>query len=490
MTNIFKYCNNVSKKYDVYLFVFCNEYKRNIEIIQKLLDIKNIPKTMFSNFKIENDFEKKLYTDKFEIIFYGIKKIKKCDSISLYDKYGEIGKKIFEEYKNKKILINLISDDINNIKNEVASFILGYYKFIELKTNKIKDNNEIYFYIKNKKYNHIINGAIYEANVQNEIRNLINLPANILNSTRYVNYIKKNISQEKNIKIKIFDEKQLKKIGCNLILSVNQGSKNKPYMVILEYKNGINKSNDKPIVMIGKGVMFDSGGYNLKHGDFSDMKNDMTGSAIVYGTMKLISHFNIEGHYIGILILVENMIGQNAARPGDIVKSYINKTVEIVDTDAEGRLILADGLGYARNFNPYLCIDIGTLVQQASNIFSNKVSIVMGNNNKYIQKVLKSGKDNNEKFWEIPMWKEYVELTTSDIADLKNYNIDNNSKTLMAGAFLYNFVPEKSNWIHFDIAGPDYLYSNTLTRNYGATGISLRTLFDFIKDIDKEIYEK
>ena len=485
---------------DVYIFVLCDNYKVNVNNIKKLLNIDTIPKKMFNDFKIKEHFEKILYTDKYELHFYGIEKEKKCSNESLFHTFGLIGKKMSkEEYLNKKIMINLVGDNKTIIQNEIVSYILGNYIYNELKTHKKDINkrniNQTYFYYPKKNMNDIIQKSIYQGIVQNEIRTLINRPVNILNSSLYLSYIKKNIHSN-NIKIKVLDEKKLEKIGCNLILSVNKGSRNKSMMVILEYKNlkskidDKTKYTDKPIVLVGKGVMFDTGGYDLKHGDMSDMKSDMTGSAIVYATIKLLSKNNIPGHFIGILPIVENDIDALATKPGDIVKSYIGKTVEILNTDAEGRLILADGLGYAKNFNPYLCIDIGTLSGQTSSIFGNKSTAIMGNNNKYIQKMIVAGKDNNEKIWELPMWKEYIDMTKSKIADLRNHSSEAKASSIMVGAFLSNFIPNKSNWIHLDIAGTSYLDNETNTRFMGGTGEILRTLYQFLVNIEKESYEK
>ena len=255
-------------------------------------------------------------------------------------------------------------------------------------------------------------------------------------------------------------------------------------MVVLEY-NKSKKKNEQPIVLIGKGVMFDSGGYNLKTSDFSDMKNDMTGSAIVYGLFKMLSMCKVNGHFIGLLPLVENMIGPNAIKPGDIVKAYNGKTVEITDTDAEGRLIMADALAYSAKFKPKMCIDIATLTGQAAHIFDKKSSVIMGNNNKYIQQMILSGQDNNERIWELPMWNEYIELTKSTIADYKNLTYETRSGTIMAGAFLSNFVPEKTTWIHLDIAGVDNLKHDSIMRSYGATGEIMRSVFDFLIKYEK-----
>lgn len=488
----FFYTNKINKNIDTYIFIICSDIKKNIELIQKLLKLESFPKKMFNDVNLKSNFEKTFYTDKFEILFVGLcGKKNNCSNENLYNTFGNLGKRMYNS--DKKIFIQLLgygtnsSINLNILRNQITSYILGFYKFNDLKTNKEDDTTETFFYYKNKKIEKDIENYIYEGITQNEIRSLINTPANILTADKYSKYIVKNIP--KDIKVKILNENKLKKIGCNLILGVNQGSSNKAMMVILEYKHNC-KKNSKPIALIGKGVMFDSGGYNIKGGDFSDMKNDMTGSAIVYATFKLLSKYKINGHFIGFLPLVENMVDANAIRPGDILKSYSGKTVEIIDTDAEGRLIMADALSYSQIYNPYLCIDIATLTGQVTNIFGSKASVVMGNNNKYIQKMINSGNENNEKLWELPMWQEYIDLTRSNIADLKNYTYEAKAGTIMAGAFLSNFIPQNANWLHLDIAGTDNLTSNTSTRSYGATGETLRTLFHFIINFEKETYHK
>ncbi len=487
MIDNFKYTNTFKKKnIDLYIFIICNNLKKNIESIKTLLDLKSIPKKLFDNNDLKSNFEKKMYTDNYELLFYGISEDKKCDNKNLYETLGAIGKNISSsEYNKKKILVNLVSHDLNIIKNQVISYILGFYHFEDFKSEKDRNKSITYFYYPKNKFKKNIELAIYEGSVQNEIRSLINTPANILTSTNYYNIIKKNLPN--NVKLKVLDKKALKKKGCNLILGVNQGSKNKPMLIILEYKNN---SNEKPIAIIGKGVMFDSGGYNIKSGDFSDMKNDMTGSAIVYALFKLLSKYNIKGNFVGLLPIVENMVDSESIRPGDILKAYNGKTVEIIDTDAEGRLIMADALAYSKNYKPQLCIDIATLTGQAAVIFDHKSSVIMGNNNKFIQKMIKAGLENNEKIWELPMWNEYIELTKSNIADLRNYTYESRAGTIMAGAFLSQFVPNDTNWIHLDIAGVDNLNNGSNSRHYGATGEILRSIFYFLQNFHKESYEK
>jgi len=477
----FKLSKTLKKKgIDIYSFVICSNMKKRMSKICELLDIKKIPKKMFdkTSYDLNNDFEKILYLDNYEIVFTGVNKKDECSSTKLFNIYGELGNKFSSLEQSKNILIYLINDDIELVKNQIISYILGFYSFKEYKTNLDPKKINTYFYHPKKKFNKIIEDAIIIASIQNEIRSITNRPGNILNSTTYAKYIKNNLYDD--ITLKVINKEKLKSMGFNLILGVNQGSKNKPMMIVLEYKNA--PKSEKPIVLIGKGVMFDSGGYNIKGGDFSDMKEDKAGSAIVYGIFKLLSKFKVKGNFIGLLPIVENMVDANSVRPGDVLIAYNKKSVEIVDTDAEGRLILADALAYAQKFNPKLCIDIATLTGQASSIFGSKSTVIMGNNNKAIQTMIKSGTINNEKIWELPMWKEYMEYTKSSIADYKNYSSDTSAGTITAGAFLYNFVPYGCDWIHLDIAGVDYLYYDKNSRNMGATGIILRSVFHFLEN--------
>jgi leucyl aminopeptidase len=241
MENNFKYVSTFKKtNIDIYIFIICNNLKDNIEYISKLLNINKIPKKTFDDYKIKDNFEKTIYTDNFEVLFIGLGKENKCSNENLYEIFGKLGVNMYNNKKN--ILIHLISNDENTLRNQIISYILGYYNFTDFKTNSHKDNYITYFYHPKKKYKNIINQAMYEGIVQNEIRSLINTPANILTSTSYLSYIKKNLPND--VKIKVLNESQLKKIGCNLILGVNQGSKNKAYMVILEYKN---KTKEKEI---------------------------------------------------------------------------------------------------------------------------------------------------------------------------------------------------------------------------------------------------
>ena len=458
------------KKRNIDTYVI-NIDKKNIDKcmnkIVSSIDIPNIPKLFYK--RLFKEGYASIYTDDYQLLF--------LHTNDIYKTYGTCGKKLSDlsslNNSSQDSFIFLANNE-KDIREQIIAFILGYYEFTTYKKeSSAKKEANIYFYHSNPRFKNIIKESITLATVQNEIRDLINIPANDLNSITYEKYIKKNLPNS--VKMKVLDERALKKLGCNLILGVNAGSKYPAKMIILEYGRGKN-----PVALVGKGVMFDSGGLDIKHGDFSDMKCDMTGSAIIYGVIKLLAECNKPGHFIGLLPIVENMVDANSIRPGDILTAYNKSTVEVVDTDAEGRLIMADTLAYSSKYSPRLCIDVATLTGGVFYTFGDKASVIMGNNNKLIQQMIQLGDENHEKLWELPMWKEYVDLTKSKIADYRNYSVEAKASTIMGGAFLSNFVPSKTDWIHLDIASRDFLKSNTENRHSGATAEILRTLFYFL----------
>jgi leucyl aminopeptidase len=233
--------------------------------------------------------------------------------------------------------------------------------------------------------------------------------------------------------------------------------------------------------------MFDTGGLNIKFDQFYDMKEDMAGSAIVYAIIKTLAQLNVRKNVIGILPLVQNDVGSTATHPGDIIKSYSGKTVEILDTDAEGRLILAEGISYCKKYNPSLIIDIATLTGQVAEIFNGLATGVLGNNHQLIEELKKCGEMENEKFWGLPIWDENLEDTESTIADLKNIN-DGDDSTINGAAFLMNFLPKKNiKWMHMDIGGVSFNLEDKETRYIGATGESFRSLLRFIRNYDSKM---
>jgi leucyl aminopeptidase len=287
-------------------------------------------------------------------------------------------------------------------------------------------------------------------------------------------------AKETGLKSEVFDKKKIESLKMAGLLAVNKGSIDPPAFIILEHKPK-NHTNESPIVLVGKGVVYDTGGLSLKPSAFMDtMKCDMGGAAAVIGTMQSIAANNVDKHVIGLIPTTDNRPGGNAVTPGDIITYSNGKTVEILNTDAEGRLILADALIYAQKYSPELVIDLATLTGSAAAAIGKYGIVAMGEaDEKYWNKLKESGNKAYERIVEFPFWEEYDELLKSDIADLKNLGTRDGG-AITAGKFLANFTDYP--YIHLDIAGPAFVDSNDGYHKKGGTGVGVRLLYDFIKN--------
>lgn len=489
-SEIFGLAKNI-ENYDMYVFFICSDPAKTLKRIESLLNI-SIPdnikedchkkKSNFNNFVI----------NKKNIMIVGYEEYNSCKSRNIYNVAGELGMKINNTKKKYLVFLN----QLNNINTIISGIMQGFYNFT--KYNRIKDEIPIidfYSYEESSsssssKGQNLIKESIVINMNQYDVRNLVNEPVNKLDSVTYLTHITESLSKYKKIKITVMDEAKLKKMGMNLILAVNKGSIKPAMLVVIEYNGDSSSSissNKDNICLVGKGVMFDTGGLNIKFDQFYDMKEDMAGSAIVYAMIKTLAELNVRKNVIGILPLVQNDVGSTATHPGDIIKSYSGKTVEILDTDAEGRLILAEGISYCKKYNPHMIIDIATLTGQVEEIFNGLATGVMGNNHQLIEELKKCGEMENEKFWGLPIWEENLEDTQSTIADLKNIN-DGDDSTINGAAFLMNFLPKKNiKWMHMDIGGVSFNLEDEETRYIGATGESFRSLVRFIRNYDSKI---
>lgn len=485
-TEIFGLSKNI-ENYDMYVFFICSEPAKTLKKIETLLNI-SIPdnikedchkkKSNFNNFVI----------NKKNIIIAGYEDYNSCKSRNVYDVAGDLGMKFNNTKKKYLVFLN----QLNNINTIISGIMQGFYNFT--KYNRTKDEIptiDFYSYdesstsFSSNGQNLIKESIVINMN-QYDVRNLVNEPVNKLDSITYLAHITESLSKHKKIKITVMDESKLKKMGMNLILAVNKGSLKPAMLVVIEYMGGSSSSSDN-ICLVGKGVMFDTGGLNIKVDQFYDMKEDMAGSAIVYAVIKTLAELNVRKNVIGILPLVQNDVGSTATHPGDIIKSYSGKTVEILDTDAEGRLILAEGISYCKKYNPHMIIDVATLTGQVEEIFNGMATGVMGNNQQLIEELKKCGEMENEKFWGLPIWDENLEDTQSTIADLKNIN-DGDDSTINGAAFLMNFLPKKNiKWMHLDIGGVSFNLEEEETRYIGATGESFRSLLRFIRNYNSKI---
>jgi leucyl aminopeptidase len=303
-------------------------------------------------------------------------------------------------------------------------------------------------------------------------RDLGNLPGNVCTPT-YLAVTAKKIASEHKLKVEILERKEMAALGMNTLLSVSAGSHQPPKFIVLKHLKGAAKA--KPVVLVGKGVTFDSGGISLKPGaEMDEMKYDMCGAASVLGTMKTAALLNLPVNLIALIPATENMPGGNATRPGDIIKSMSGLTVEILNTDAEGRLILCDALTYAERFDPAAVIDVATLTGACVIALGHVTSGLLSNNDALAAELLSAAKNSGDRTWQMPLWEEYQEQLKSNFADMANIG-GRAGGTITAAAFLSRFA-KKYPWAHLDIAGTAWKSG----KDKGATGRPVPLLVDFV----------
>ena len=311
-------------------------------------------------------------------------------------------------------------------------------------------------------------------------RDLVSEPGNVLHPDEYAKRLK--ILKKDGLKITIFDEKKLKRFGMNSLLGVGMGSIRGSYLVTMEWKGA--KNNTRPLAFVGKGVTFDTGGYSLKPAKFmEDMTYDMAGSAAVVGLMKTLALRKAKVNAVGVVGLVENMISGVAQRPGDIVRSYSGKTVEVLNTDAEGRLVLADALTYTeRKFKPKFIIDLATLTGAIIVSLGSEFAGLFSNNDILSEQLINAGKKVEEKLWRMPLHKNYDKLIDSKNADMQNINYVGGAGSTTAAQFLQRFILNRTPWAHLDIAGMAFSKYGGSLNSGGATGYGVRLLNQLIED--------
>ncbi|MGV8163055.1 MAG: leucyl aminopeptidase [Candidatus Nanoarchaeia archaeon] len=318
-----------------------------------------------------------------------------------------------------------------------------------------------------------VNSGVIIAQNTNYARDIVNEPAEYMTPEQIEREALK--IKNKNIKVTVIGKKQLQKEGMNGILAVGRGSIHEPRLIILEYKS----SNDKPTVIVGKGVTFDSGGLHIKpFGAMEEMKCDMAGAAAVLGAIKIASELGLKKNIVGVIPACENMINGEAYRPGDILKMYNGKTVEVINTDAEGRLILADAIAYAeKKYKPETIIDLATLTGAVVIALGFYTAGMITNNEELGKKLELAGNESYDRVWNLPFHEEYHDMTDGDISDLANISKkqDRTAGAIVGGVFLSKFV-DKAKWAHLDIAATAYLKEAKEYNPKAATGAGVRLL--------------
>jgi len=476
---------NVNNNSDFYIF-FC---EKNFLFNSKKLSFLNINNKEINSILLKNKDE-----DYFVFNYYSSRP-KKIIFINQKDNKDDfenqnIGGKVISEIKSAKEINVIFSNESKLLEEYYFNFFLGCflkkysftkYKTIFKKNENTKEITNLLITSSNKIFfNKIINNVENIINGVFLTRDLVSEPPNYLNPEKFVSEIKK--LSKLGLKVEVFDYSKMKKIGMNALLGVAQGSKNLPYFVTITWKPN-NSKNKKPLSFIGKGVCFDTGGISLKPAKFmEDMKYDMAGAGAVVGLMKTLALRKSKSYVVSAVALVENMPGGAAQRPGDVVKSYSGKTIEVLNTDAEGRLILADAIYYIdEQYKPELIVDLATLTGAIVVSLGSEYAGLFSNNDKLSEKLIKAGEIENEKLWRFPLHKNYDKLMDSKIADIQNINYSGGAGSITAAQFLQRFLKNNTPWAHLDIAGMAWTKKDLDIIPTGATGYGVKLLNKFVE---------
>ena len=451
--------------------------------------------------KSETDFAQTRLQTKEEYVFINsynrcIYLIRLKDGISHYKVREELRRTSYNLRKlikgNNHSELVLTSDKAYKgvVEDLAEGLLLSFYTFEKYKTKAADDAEKFY------PSRLLLHGNIADTDVKWLVdltdavyftRNLIKEPVNQLNATALAGEIKK-IGKSAGFNVEVLTKGKIEALKMGGLLAVNKGSVDPPVFCILEW-HPANSLNERPIVLVGKGIVYDTGGLNIKTGDFmAGMNGDMAGASIVTGILHTVAKTCMPLHILGLIPSTDNRPGGNAYTQGDIITMFNKMTVEIGNTDAEGRLILADAISYASKYSPELIIDIATLTGSAAMTFGNQAIAVMTNaDRKYIDLLEECGNDVYERIAELPFWDEYGELLKSDIADLKNVG-GREAGAIIAGKFLERFAEYPL--IHMDIAGTEMLKKDDFYRLKNGSASGLRLLSTFLRRIAASYSDK
>ncbi len=464
-------------------FLIKNNIKLNAVIHKKLIDSKEYKEvkiqgfddnpylTIINKIKVDKKFNNDYFRNYCAKI---IKEISDEPVSSLYIQLPEFTE--FEKY---------FDNNLSFYQSFVEGILLGNYAFDKYKSDKKSVKNlKVYFVSENKNIvgdaiklaENVMKGVYYTRDLVNEIPDVLT-PQTLAISAKD-ELVKLGIS------VKVMNFEQLKKMGMNGIISVGRASTNPPLMIVLEYKPKI-KAKAK-IALVGKGVTYDVGGLSLKTTEgMIEMKADMAGAGVVMGVFKTTALEKLPVHLIGVIPAVENVISGNAYKPSDIIKTASGKTIEVGNTDAEGRIILSDALYYACKQKPDYLIDYATLTGACVVALGEFTAGLFANDDDYANNLLNAAKSVGERLWQLPMWDEYNSLIESKLADVKNVG-GRWGGAITAAKFLEHFVDESINWAHLDIAGPSIAYKlNSYSDNYN-TAYGVRLTVKYLQDLSNK----
>jgi len=386
----------------------------------------------------------------------------------------------FQEWSGDRFVLAELTEAV------VEGVILGLYQFTPFKTverDQIKEMDAFILVEEGEKNLSLVREAARKAEkiarAVSFARDLVSAPANEMTPKILAEKALEMASSRSNIQPTVLDESQLAELGMHALLAVAKGSHEPPHFIILTYEGA--ESRDETVALVGKGITFDSGGISLKPAEnMGEMKSDMAGAATVIATVMAAADLDLPVNIVGLVPATENLPGGCACKPGDVLKSLSGKTIEVISTDAEGRLILADALTYAGRYHPQAMIDVATLTG-ACVIALGKIAIGMfGTDSSLKEELVAAGESTGERVWELPLWDDYLELIKSDIADYKNTG-GRYGGAITAAMFLSKFAGDTP-WVHLDIAGPSWLDKDRPYVPKGASGIGVRLLISWLRN--------
>ena len=448
--------------------------KGNLEYLKAFTSLKNID--------FEGDFStyQLLYgTSGNRIYLLGIGEEK--DAIKIDEAFRKLAFDTKKHWvKSIQVYTELLSDD--EIKQAVIGLELSNYEMGQFKSEQKKQADlEINFISKNDIENLLFEGK-YTGETTNQIKALVDAPANH-KTPEYLGEWATKSAKKYSYKCTVLHQNELKTQGFDAVIAVGKGSVNPPVVIVTEY---ITKPNAKiDIGLVGKGITFDSGGLSIKPStNLHYMKSDMGGAAVVLGVVELVAKLKLNVNLVGIVASAENAVDKNSYRPGDVINSYSGKTIEIIDTDAEGRLVLADGLSYLiKQFQPEKIIDLATLTGSVVRTLGFTAAGMFTNNTAMAQTMSDLGFKTNERVWQLPLFEDYEADLHSDIADLRNFSGKPIAGAINAAKFLEAFTESHKSWMHLDIAGVSF-GDSPYSKMKSASGFGVQLITNYIKSLN------
>lgn len=407
------------------------------------------------------------------VIYFDVAKI---IVVALTDDFREVGNNIYEAFK--KLPSSSINVAIEGNASEIAYGILdASWNFNKYKTDALETKHIVSIHTDESEetfanYRHLLKGVFFA-------RDLIAEPSNVLTTTEFKNRCV--ALQEYGLEVEVLERKDLELLGMNAVLEISKGSVYPPYVITLKYNGSL--KNEAHLAFVGKGVCFDSGGISLKKPDnMMQMRHDMSGAAAVVGAVFAAALQKLEVNVVGVVGLIENMPNGNALKPGDIITSMSGKTIEVITTDAEGRLLLADCLYYTQTkYNPKVMIDLGTLTPETIGCLGHEYAGMYTNDDALASELYNIGIATKDKVWRLPMGKYFAKQIESKFADMKNLGVEWGGENAAAAEFLQNFIGDCKAWVHLDIAGVAWNYDVDSINYKSISGFGVKLLDGFLK---------